>query len=122
MDILVNNASVMTLAPTVGDAASYDAAFAVNVRALFLLTALLAEKTGGGSGGSIVNVGSTAAGLACRAWPCTEPPKRRLESADAAPLGGGVRRVERAGQRRRAGLMRTSKRGRGDGTGAWRRA
>ncbi|MGW0819334.1 SDR family NAD(P)-dependent oxidoreductase [Streptomyces viridiviolaceus] len=64
VDILINNASVMTFSPTTGqDLTSYDAAFAVNVRAPFLLTALLAEKMAAGGGGSIVNVSSTVAGL-----------------------------------------------------------
>ncbi|CAM5276580.1 SDR family oxidoreductase OS=Streptomyces tendae OX=1932 GN=GUR47_24580 PE=4 SV=1 [Streptomyces tendae] len=64
VDILVNNASLMTFSPTSGqDLASYDAAFAVNVRAPFLLTALLAETMAAAGGGSIVNVSSTAAGL-----------------------------------------------------------
>ncbi|MBQ0884716.1 SDR family oxidoreductase [Streptomyces sp. RM72] len=81
VDILVNNASVMTLAPTVGqDAASYDAAFAVNVRAPFLLTALLAEKMAAGSGGSIVNVSSTAAGLGMPGMAVYGATKAALES------------------------------------------
>jgi NAD(P)-dependent dehydrogenase (short-subunit alcohol dehydrogenase family) len=64
VDILVNNASVMTFSPTVEqDLASYDAAFAVNVRAAFLLTALIAPRMAANGGGSIVNVSSTAAGL-----------------------------------------------------------
>ncbi|MEU5139009.1 SDR family oxidoreductase [Streptomyces sp. NPDC021139] len=81
VDILVNNASVMTLAPTVGqDAASYDAAFAVNVRAPFLLTALLAEKMAAASGGSIVNVSSTAAGLGMPGMAVYGATKAALES------------------------------------------
>ncbi len=81
VDILVNNASVMTLAPTVGqDAASYDAAFAVNVRAPFLLTALLAEKMAAASGGSIVNVSSTAAGLGMPGMAMYGATKAALES------------------------------------------
>jgi NAD(P)-dependent dehydrogenase (short-subunit alcohol dehydrogenase family) len=81
VDILVNNASVMTLAPTVGqDAASYDAAFAVNVRAPFLLTALLAEKMAAASGGSIINVSSTAAGLGMPGMAVYGATKAALES------------------------------------------
>ncbi|OMI86057.1 short-chain dehydrogenase [Streptomyces sp. M1013] len=81
VDILVNNASVMTLAPTVAqDAASYDAAFAVNVRAPFLLTALLAEKMAAASGGSIVNVSSTAAGLGMPGMAVYGATKAALES------------------------------------------
>ncbi|MFE0759811.1 SDR family NAD(P)-dependent oxidoreductase [Streptomyces smyrnaeus] len=64
VDILINNASVMTFGPTTEqDLAGHDAAFAVNVRAPFLLTALLAPKMAANGGGSIVNVSSTAAGL-----------------------------------------------------------
>ncbi|MFC7329121.1 SDR family NAD(P)-dependent oxidoreductase [Marinactinospora rubrisoli] len=64
VDILINNASIMTFGPTTEqDIARYDAAFAVNVRAPFLLTALLAPKMAAKGGGSIVNVSSTAAGL-----------------------------------------------------------
>ncbi|MEV5513181.1 SDR family oxidoreductase [Streptomyces flaveolus] len=81
VDILVNNASVMTLAPTTGqDLASYDAAFAVNVRAPFLLTALLAEKMAAGGGGSIVNVSSTAAGLGMPGMAVYGATKAALES------------------------------------------
>ncbi|MFI1756910.1 SDR family NAD(P)-dependent oxidoreductase [Streptomyces sp. NPDC020571] len=81
VDVLVNNASVMTLAPTVGqDPVSYDAAFAVNVRAPFLLTALLAEKMAAGGGGSIVNVSSTAAGLGMPGMAVYGATKAALES------------------------------------------
>lgn len=81
VDILINNASVMTFAPTTGqDLASYDAAFAVNVRAPFLLTALLAEKMAAGGGGSIVNVSSTAAGLGMPGMAVYGATKAALES------------------------------------------
>ncbi|WP_455681372.1 SDR family NAD(P)-dependent oxidoreductase [Streptomyces flaveolus] len=81
VDILVNNASVMTFSPTTGqDLASYDAAFAVNVRAPFLLTALLAEKMAAGGGGSIVNVSSTAAGLGMPGMALYGATKAALES------------------------------------------
>ena len=74
VDILINNASVMTFSPTTGqDLASYDAAFAVNVRAPFLLTAL-------GGGGSIVNVSSTAAGLGMPGMAVYGATKAALES------------------------------------------
>ncbi|MGW2638148.1 SDR family NAD(P)-dependent oxidoreductase [Streptomyces sp. NPDC001348] len=81
VDILINNASVMTFSPTTGqDLASYDAAFAVNVRAPFLLTALLAEKMAAGGGGSIVNVSSTAAGLGMPGMAVYGATKAALES------------------------------------------
>ncbi|MDH6605430.1 NAD(P)-dependent dehydrogenase (short-subunit alcohol dehydrogenase family) [Streptomyces sp. SAI-208] len=81
VDILINNASVMTFSPTVEqDLASYDAAFAVNVRAPFLLTALLAEKMAAGGGGSIVNVSSTAASLGMPGMAVYGATKAALES------------------------------------------
>ncbi|EXU63453.1 short-chain dehydrogenase [Streptomyces sp. PRh5] len=81
VDILINNAGVMTFSPTTGqDLASYDAAFAVNVRAPFLLTALLAEKMAAGGGGSIVNVSSTAAGLGMPGMAVYGATKAALES------------------------------------------
>ncbi|MEV7124664.1 SDR family oxidoreductase [Streptomyces sp. NPDC093260] len=81
VDILINNASVMTFSPTTGqDLAGYDAAFAVNVRAPFLLTALLAEKMAAGGGGSIVNVSSTAAGLGTPGMAVYGATKAALES------------------------------------------
>ncbi|MGR3934065.1 SDR family NAD(P)-dependent oxidoreductase [Streptomyces sp. BRA346] len=81
VDILINNASVMTFSPTTGqDLASYDTAFAVNVRAPFLLTALLAEKMAAGGGGSVVNVSSTAAGLGMPGMAVYGATKSALES------------------------------------------
>ncbi|MHC3470742.1 SDR family NAD(P)-dependent oxidoreductase [Streptomyces sp. 7R007] len=81
VDILINNASVMTFSPTtLQDLADYDAAFAVNVRAPFLLTARLAEKMAAGGGGSIVNVSSTAAGLGMPGMAVYGATKAALES------------------------------------------
>ncbi|MFH8534173.1 SDR family NAD(P)-dependent oxidoreductase [Streptomyces tendae] len=81
VDILVNNASMMTFAPTAGqDLTSYDAAFAVNVRAPFQLTALLAERMAAGGGGSIVNVSSTAGGLGMPGMAVYGATKAALES------------------------------------------
>ncbi|MGW0656500.1 SDR family NAD(P)-dependent oxidoreductase [Streptomyces umbrinus] len=81
VDILINNASVMTFAPTPGqDLANYDAAFAVNVRAPFLLTALFAEKMAAGGGGSIVNISSTAASLGMPGMAVYGATKAALES------------------------------------------
>ncbi|MGW0134311.1 SDR family NAD(P)-dependent oxidoreductase [Streptomyces sp. NPDC003299] len=79
--ILINNASVMTFSPTTEqDLAGYDAAFAINVRAPFLLTALIAEKMAAGGGGSIVNVSSTAAGLGMPGMAVYGATKAALES------------------------------------------
>ncbi|WP_329142383.1 SDR family NAD(P)-dependent oxidoreductase [Streptomyces sp. NBC_00670] len=80
-NILINNASVMTFSPTTEqDLAGYDAAFAVNVRAAFLLTALLAPKMAAAGGGSIVNVSSTAAGLGMPGMAVYGATKAALES------------------------------------------
>ncbi|MEU5612894.1 SDR family NAD(P)-dependent oxidoreductase [Streptomyces sparsogenes] len=81
VDILINNASVMTFSPTTAqDLAGYDAAFAVNVRAPFLLTALIAEKMAANGGGSVVNVSSTAAGLGMPGMAVYGATKAALES------------------------------------------
>ncbi|MBQ0914620.1 SDR family NAD(P)-dependent oxidoreductase [Streptomyces sp. RM99] len=81
IDILVNNASVLTFSPTTAqDPAAYEAAFTVNVRAPFLLTALLAEKMAARGGGSVVNVSSTAAGLGMPGMAVYGATKAALES------------------------------------------
>ncbi|MFE0724566.1 SDR family NAD(P)-dependent oxidoreductase [Streptomyces rochei] len=81
VDILVNNASVLTFSPTTAqDPAAYEAALAVNVRAPFLLTALLAEKMAARGGGSVVNVSSTAAGLGMPGMAVYGATKAALES------------------------------------------
>ncbi|MCP2168023.1 SDR family NAD(P)-dependent oxidoreductase [Goodfellowiella coeruleoviolacea] len=81
VDVLVNNAGVVTLGPTAEqDLAGYDAAFAVNVRAPFLLTALLAPTMAANGGGSIVNVSSTAASLGTPGMAVYGATKAALES------------------------------------------
>lgn len=61
VDILVNNAAVVALGTTAEQGLdAYEEAFAVNVRAPFILTATLAPKMAANGGGSIVNVSSTA--------------------------------------------------------------
>ncbi|MEV1023056.1 SDR family oxidoreductase [Streptomyces sp. NPDC050264] len=109
VDILINNASVMTFSPTTGqDLAGYDAAFAVNVRAPFLLTALLAERMAAGGGGSIVNVSSTAAGLGMPGMAVYGATKAALESLTrtwAAEFADSNVRVNAVSP----GPMRTSK-------------
>ncbi|WP_108932491.1 SDR family NAD(P)-dependent oxidoreductase [Streptomyces ardesiacus] len=109
VDILVNNASLMMFSPTTGqDLVSYETAFAVNVRAPFLLTALLAEKMAAGGGGSVVNVSSTAAGLGMPGMAVYGATKAALESltrtwaAEFAASGVRVNAVV-------PGPMRTSK-------------
>ena len=85
VDILINNAGLVTFGPTVDqDVETYDAAFAVNVRAPFLLTALLAPKMAANGGGSIVNVTSTAAGLGMPGMSVYGATKAALESLTRA--------------------------------------
>jgi NAD(P)-dependent dehydrogenase (short-subunit alcohol dehydrogenase family) len=64
VDVLVNNAGVVPVAATADqDLASYEEAFAVNVRAPYFLTAHFAPRMAANGGGSIVNVSSTAAAV-----------------------------------------------------------
>lgn len=80
VDILINNAGVVPFGSTTEqDITDYDAAFAVNVRAPFLLTALLAPKMAA-NGGGIVNVSSTAAGLGMPGMAVYGATKAALES------------------------------------------
>jgi len=81
VDVLVNNAGIVPISPTTEqDLESYDASFAVNVRAPFVLTALLAPRMGANGGGSIVNVTSTAAGLGMSPLAVYGATKAALES------------------------------------------
>jgi NAD(P)-dependent dehydrogenase (short-subunit alcohol dehydrogenase family) len=109
VDILINNASVITFGPTTEqDIASYDAAFAVNVRAPFLLTSLLATKMAANGGGSIVYVSSTAAGLGMPGMAVYGATKAAIESLTrtwAAEFASSNVRVNAVAP----GPMRTSK-------------
>jgi NAD(P)-dependent dehydrogenase (short-subunit alcohol dehydrogenase family) len=81
VDVLVNNAGVVPFSATADqDIADHDAAFAVNVRAPFILVARLAPKMAAGGGGSIVNVSSTAAGLGMPPMAVYGATKAALES------------------------------------------
>ncbi|WP_043626765.1 SDR family NAD(P)-dependent oxidoreductase [Nonomuraea candida] len=81
VDVLVNNAGVVPFSATADqDLAAYDAAFAVNVRAPFILVARLAPKMAARGGGSIVNVSSTAAGLGLPAMATYGATKAAIES------------------------------------------
>ncbi|GAA2322940.1 SDR family oxidoreductase [Nonomuraea roseoviolacea subsp. roseoviolacea] len=85
VDILVNNAGVVPFSMTADqDLTAYDAAFAVNVRAPFILVARLAPRMAAGGGGSIVNVTSTAAGLGMPPMAVYGATKAALESLTRA--------------------------------------
>ncbi|WP_033339605.1 SDR family NAD(P)-dependent oxidoreductase [Catenuloplanes japonicus] len=109
VDVLVNNAVAYTMAPTVGqDLDEYDGAFAVNVRAPFVLTAALAPKMAANGGGSIVNISSTAAGKAepgMTVYSATKAAIEALTRAWAAEFVEGNVRVNAV----RPGPMHTSK-------------
>jgi NAD(P)-dependent dehydrogenase (short-subunit alcohol dehydrogenase family) len=64
VDILVNNAGISVWGPTAEfDVGAYDAMYASNVRAPFILVAALAPGMAARNGGSVVNVSSMAAGV-----------------------------------------------------------
>ncbi|KAB8185284.1 SDR family NAD(P)-dependent oxidoreductase [Microbispora catharanthi] len=109
VDILVNNAGVVPFSATADqDIADYDAAFAVNVRAPFILTAQLAPKMAASGGGSIVNVSSTAAGLGMPLMAVYGATKAAIESLTrtwAAEFAGSNVRVNAVSP----GPMTTSK-------------
>jgi NAD(P)-dependent dehydrogenase (short-subunit alcohol dehydrogenase family) len=64
VDVLVNNAGIFDFAPTPEETRrSYEAMFDVNVRAPYFLTAALAPRMAGRSGGAIVNVSTMVAEL-----------------------------------------------------------
>jgi NAD(P)-dependent dehydrogenase (short-subunit alcohol dehydrogenase family) len=81
IDILVNNAAVVTVGPTAEqDVESYDAAFDVNVRAPYFLTAHFAPQMAANGGGSIVNVSSTAATIGLPGMSVYSATKAALEA------------------------------------------
>jgi len=62
VDVLVNNAAALSRSATgPADPGRFDAEFAVNVRAPYLLTAALAPRMAARNGGAIVNLSSVAA-------------------------------------------------------------
>lgn len=109
VDILINNAAVFPMGPTVPqdaasgapegeepfDTTSFDAAFAANVRAPYQLTAAFAPAMIAKGSGSIVNVSSMAARIGMPGLPVYSATKAALESLTrtwAAELGpSGVR-------------------------------
>lgn len=81
VDVLINNAAFIPAQATVDQSVdALDHAFAVNVRAAFILTAHLAPKMAANGGGSIVNVSSTAAGLGMPGLAVYGATKAALES------------------------------------------
>lgn len=113
VDILVNNASLFPMGPTVPqdvafgapdgaqafDIASFDAAFAANVRAPFQLTAAFAPAMVAKGSGAIVNVSSMAARIGMPGLPVYSATKAALESlartwaAELSPSGVRVNTV-----------------------------
>jgi NAD(P)-dependent dehydrogenase (short-subunit alcohol dehydrogenase family) len=63
VDVLVNNAGVSPLYPTLGEVTEelFDKVIAVNLKGPFRLSALVGERMAAGDGGSIINVSSTGA-------------------------------------------------------------
>ncbi|MFD0471034.1 SDR family NAD(P)-dependent oxidoreductase [Nonomuraea thailandensis] len=78
VDILVNNAGVVPFGATADqDLTDYDAAFAVNVRAPFVLVARLAPKMAAGGAAASSTSAPPRPPWACRRWRSTAPPRRR---------------------------------------------
>jgi len=96
LDVLVNNAGFSWFGPSVElDAAGFDALFAANVRAPYLLVSAFAPGMAARGRGSIVNVGSVvgAVGLpAAAAYGATKAAIASMTRSWAAELGArGVR-------------------------------
>ena len=81
VDILVNNAAIFPIAPTVSqDAASFDQALAANIRAPYFLTAALVPAMLARGSGSIVNVSTMAARVGMAGLSTYSATKAALES------------------------------------------
>ena len=113
VDILVNNAALFPMGPTVSqdaalgaaddvdsfDITSFDAAFAANVRAPYQLTAALAPAMVARGSGAIVNVSSMAARIGMPGLPVYSATKAALESltrtwaAELSPSGVRINTV-----------------------------
>lgn len=63
IDVLVNNAGMSPLYPSLGEIgeALYDKVMGVNLKGVFRLSVLVAERMAAGNGGSIISVSSAAA-------------------------------------------------------------
>src|SRR5258705_3419192 len=78
IDILVNNAGFAVWGPTeTFEIASFDAMFAANVRAAFVLVAAFAPGMAARGTGSIINISSMAGRLGLAGGAAYGPPKRR---------------------------------------------
>ncbi|HTJ67143.1 MAG TPA: SDR family oxidoreductase [Actinospica sp.] len=107
VDILVNNAAIFPIEPTISpdtshdafDTTSYDATFAANVRAPYLLTAAFAPGMVARGSGAIVNVSSMAARIGMPGLAVYSATKAALESltrtwaAELSPSGVRVNTV-----------------------------
>ena len=62
VDILINNAGMSPLYPSLGDISEelFDKVMSVNFKGPFRLSALIGERMAAGDGGSIINISSTA--------------------------------------------------------------
>jgi len=101
IDVLVNNAGSFAFGPTQSfPLADFEAMFATNVRAPFLLTAALAPEMAKRRGGKVINVSTMAAHVG----PARRRRLRRLQGGARAPdqvVGGRVRPAGRQCQRDR---------------------
>lgn len=107
VDILVNNAAIFPMGPTISpdpahdlfDTATYDATFAANVRGPYLLTAAFAAGMVARGSGAIVNVSSMAASIGMPGLGVYSATKAALESltrtwaAELSPSGVRVNTV-----------------------------
>ena len=97
VDILVNNAGVFPGAPLVDqDVEGFDAAFSVNVRALYFLTAAVVPGMIERGRGSVVNVSTMAASVGMAGLSAYSATKAAVESLTrtwAVELGGAGIRV-----------------------------
>ena len=100
VDILVNNAGLAVFSPTADlPAKTYDAVFANNVRAPFMLVAALAPKMVANGAGSIVNISSMSAKVGLALGSAYGASKAALESltrswaAEYSPSGVRVNAV-----------------------------
>jgi NAD(P)-dependent dehydrogenase (short-subunit alcohol dehydrogenase family) len=101
IDILVNNAAMLITPSPTADVSEelLDAAFATNVKAVFLLTGILAPEMAARGGGAIVNVGSInglfgmAASALYSATKATIHSLTKSWAAEYGPLGVRVNTV-----------------------------